>query len=117
MRTSLAFLALFLLACSGALNSMTPAVPVSVPAGANTTGINIATHNGVSTTDVSFSTAKTPTELQTGFETELIDAGWELQSTAGSGDSVITATKGDEALSITIRTGADGAEFDVHWVH
>jgi hypothetical protein len=118
MRAVLSFLLFFLLACSGALNSMTPEMPFQLPAETNTTNININTSNGVTTTEVSFVTTSVDTvDLQGDLHEELMADGWAVTSTASNiGPGTLTCTKGDESLVITIEEEGDGAGFHVLWV-
>ena len=115
MRTTLLSVTLgFLLACAGALNSLTPDLPFTIPPGSNTTGVNVNTTNGVSSTQVSFASPDVdPAALQDAMLAELIASSWSVNATPGS----LSGTRGEgESLVITIAgASAGGSSVDVVW--
>lgn len=107
MRTTLLSITLgFLLACAGVLNSLTPELPFTVPAGSTTTGVNVNKQIGVSTTEVSFTNPDVdPTQLQADVLAELLAGGWNVEATPGT----LAATRAEgESMTVTIGSAPDG---------
>lgn len=100
----------FLLACAGALDSMTPEMPFALPADTHTTNIDLNTTNGVTTTRVAFTAAESDAAtLQAELEAALAAEGW----TVTSGSGAVAGTKGSQSIQILVSSGS----FEVVWVH
>ncbi|MEZ4321632.1 MAG: hypothetical protein R3F61_29430 [Myxococcota bacterium] len=119
MRTVLAFLAVFLLACGGMLSVFIPDLPVVLPPDSRTFTGRVDESEGTSTTHVRGISESTdlPT-VQRHLHDQLVSAGYSVQTTPTDDGVVLTAQGDGDTVVVTLddRAGPRGCGFDVVWV-